>query len=134
MNVFWTWSKTRKCCFTSCPPACFIFFALVNLKFVICLKSKAKQNNQLKFIFPMLFCISYKFLACFSNIILMSLDSLEWTEFIVHAKNLVIYISESMFNDGHVCFLITGASFLFKIALVSKTQNKHQNSGTDFAC
>lgn len=64
----------------------------------------------------------------------MSLDSLEWTEFIVYAKNHVIYISESMFNDGHVCFLITGDFFLFKIALVSKTQNKHQNSGTDFAC
>lgn len=64
----------------------------------------------------------------------MSLDSLEWTEFIVYAKNHVIYISESMFNDGHVCSLITGDFFLFKIALVSKTQNKHQNSGTDFAC
>lgn len=81
-------------------------------KFAIWFKWKAKQN-QLKFTFPMLFCISYKFLACFPNIILMSLDSLEWTGFIVHAKNHVIYISESMFNDGHVCFLITGVFFSF---------------------
>lgn len=81
-------------------------------KFAIWFKWKAKQN-QLKFTFPMLFCISYKFLACFPNIILMSLDSLEWTGFIVHAKNHVIYISESMFNDGHVCFLITGVFFFF---------------------
>lgn len=81
-------------------------------KFAIWFKWKAKQN-QLKFIFPMLFCISYKFLACFPNIILMSLDSLEWTGFIVHAKNHVIYISESMFNDGHVWFFNNRCLFFF---------------------
>lgn len=47
--------------------ALFPLLYLVNLKFVICLKSKAKQNNQLIFISPMLFCISYKFMACFSK-------------------------------------------------------------------
>lgn len=68
----------------------------------------------------MLFCILYKFLVCFLNIILMFLDFFEWIGFIVYVKNYVIYISESMFNDGYVCFLIIGVFFFFKIVLVFK--------------